>query len=482
MNTNKIKFTARLIIMMGLVSCSTTSTIVEAPIEQPKAPEVKIYQNLTPCTTLADIDPAIRSSTEDAFTLYRDEIRAKDYSAAKVIWKQAYFTAPGSNGKMKVHFDDGIKIYDYLYGIETDSLAKGMLVDTILGVYDKRLECFEDDGTILARKAFNSYYKYQDYTDEDEVFEMFREVVRLKDLQTDYFAINPLSRLLYDRVLSEEISYEEASPLALKIFDIVEEGLATCKGEYCDAWNVINEYSPPLLSQLEGLKGFYSCDYFMDRYFDQYLADSTDCDNVSEVYLKMLWGGCDITESSIANLKSAKDKMCYVAPPPPGPCKEAYTLLNEGRFDEAIEKYKECMSSKSDNAGKAPVALIIAKIYYAHIKNFTAARQYARQASQLDLNSGEPLMLIGKLYASSGPLCGPGTGWDSQVVTWVAIDKFNEAKRRDPAVADEANKWIGRYSKYMPTKEDVFFRRLEAGQSYYVPCWIKESTTIRTSD
>ncbi len=467
---------------MGLVSCSTTSNITEAPVEQPPAPVIAVAQDLTPCTTLADIDPSIRSSTEDAFTLYRDEIRAKNYEAAKGLWKQAYYTAPGSNGKMKVHFDDGIKIYDYLYGLETDSIAKGMLADTIISVYDKRIECFEDDGTILARKAFNSYYKYQDYTDEDEVFEMFKEVVDKKGLGADYFTINPLSRLLYDRVLREEISYDEASALALKLFDIVDEGLATCEGEYCNAWNVINEYSPPLLSQLEGLKGFYPCSYFMDRYYDQYLADSTDCDNVTEVYLKMIWGGCDQADPSIVRIKAAKEKECYVAPPPPGPCKEAYTLLNEGRFNEAIEKYKECMNSKSDESAKAPVALILAKIYYAHIKNFPAARQYARQAAQFDPSSGEPLMLIGKLYASSGPLCGPGTGWDSQVVTWVAIDKFNEAKKRDPSVAEEANKWIGRYSKYMPTKEDVFFRQLKAGQSYYVPCWIKESTVIRTSD
>ena len=467
---------------MGLVSCSTSSSIPEATVEQPKAPVIGVDDDLTPCTTLADIDPAIRSSTEDAFTLYRDEIRFKNYEAAKVLWKQAYFTAPGANGRMKVHFDDGIKIYDYLFGLASDPVAKSMLADTILSVYDKRLECFEDDGTILAKKAFNSYYKYQDYTDEDEVFDMFREVVRQKGLDTDYFAINPLSRLLYDRVLEEKISFEEASPLALQIFDIVEEGMATCEGEYCDAWNVINEYSPPLLSQLEGLKGFYPCSYFMGRYYDQYLADSTDCDNVTEVYLKMIWGGCDQTDPRILGIKAAKDKECYVAPPPPGPCKEAYTLLNEGRFTEAIEKYKECKDSKSDDAGKAAVAIIIAKIYYAHIKNFPAARQYAREASQLDNSSGEPLMLIGKLYASSGPLCGPGTGWDSQVVTWVAIDKFTEAKRRDPSVADEANKWIGRYSKYMPTKEDVFFRQLTAGQSYYVPCWIKETTTIRTSD
>jgi len=140
------------------------------------------------------------------------------------------------------------------------------------------------------------------------------------------------------------------------------------------------------------------------------------------------------------------------------------------------------MDSKSDNLAKAPVALIISKIYYAHIKNFPAARQYARKSAELDPSSGEPLMIIGKLYASSGPLCGPGTGWDSQVVTWVAIDKFEQAKRVDPSVADEANDWIRRYRKYMPTKEDIFFRQLKAGQSYTVPCWIQERTKIRTSD
>jgi len=400
-----IKFTARLIILMSLVGCSSTATVTEAPVETPKAPVIEVAKDKTPCTTLADIDPAIRSATEDAFTLYRDEIRFKNYEAAKGLWKQAYYTAPGSNGKMTVHFDDGIKIYDYLFGLEENQAAKAPLVDTILSVYDKRIECFEDDGTILARKAFNSYYKYSEYSDENEIFDMFSEVVKKKGLQTDYFAVNPLSRLLYDRVLREEIDYEIASPLALKIFDIVEEGLATCEDEYCDAWNVINEYSPPLLSQLEGLKGFYPCSYFMDRYYDQYLADSTDCDNVTEVYLKMIWGGCDVTDPRIVRIKTAKDKECYVAPPPPGPCKEAYTLLNEGKFNEAIEKYKECMDSKSEAISKAPVALIIAKIYYAHIKNFPAARQYARQAYEFDQSSGEPLMLIGKLYASSGPLC-----------------------------------------------------------------------------
>ena len=95
---------------------------------------------------------------------------------------------------------------------------------------------------------------------------------------------------------------------------------------------------------------------------------------------------------------------------------------------------------------------------------------------------GEPYLLIGKLYASSGPLCGPGRGWDSQIVTWPAIDKWEYAKSIDPASAKEANSLIARYKQYMPNKEDVFFRTLNVGQSFYVGCWIKETTKIRTSD
>lgn len=90
-------------------------------------------------------------------------------------------------------------------------------------------------------------------------------------------------------------------------------------------------------------------------------------------------------------------------------------------------------------------------------------------------------MLIGKLYASSGPLCGPGRGWDSQIVTWPAIDTWRKAKRIDPAVAPEANKLINRYAQYMPDTEAIFIRGLAEGQDFKVPCWIQRSTKIRAA-
>jgi hypothetical protein len=56
------------------------------------------------------------------------------------------------------------------------------------------------------------------------------------------------------------------------------------------------------------------------------------------------------------------------------------------------------------------------------------------------------------------------------------------AKSVDPSFTSEANKWISRYSQYMPKKEDLFFRGIKEGAKYFVPCWIQEQTTARASD
>lgn len=465
---------------VSILACSpsVTEPIVSQPETKP-VPKPPEKERLTDCTTLDDLSPAIRSTTEDAFVLYRDQIRFEKYNEAAQLWKKAYYTAPGANGRVTYHFDDGIRIYDHFFRNNSDKSRESGLVDTLLSIYDKRMECFEDNGTILARKAFNSYYSYRDYVSDDTIFAQFRNVLERKGKEADYFIINPLSRMLYDHVLDEKISHDEASKMAHSIFEAIEYGMKNCEGEYCDAWDIINEYSPGLLSGLEGLQGFYDCDYYMKRYFSQYLEDSTNCENITEVYLKMIWAQCDADDVRLQRLKNAKDKECYVPPPPPGTLQLAYQALNEGRFKEAISYYDQYVNETDDPEKKAEKLLLISKIYYAHIRNFSAARNYALKAANYKPNWGEPYMLIGKLYASSGPLCGPGRGWDSQIVTWPAIDKFEYAKRIDPSVASEANKWIARYEQYMPSMEDIFQRRLEVNSSFSVGCWIQEKTTIR---
>ena len=444
-----------------------------------QAPENSEYTN-NPCTTLDELEPGLKSDTEDAYTIYRDYMRQKDYDGAFEIWKNAYYTAPAANGRIRYQFDDGITIYKHLFkNAKTEELKK-QYADSIFSIYDKRIECHPgDEYTVLGKKAFNSYYDLRGYIAEDEVWHMFRKAFDGKDKNADYFIINPFSRMLYDRVLTEKINLEQGSIYALKILELVKENLEKCEGKECEPWEIINEYAPGLLEALEGIKGFYPCDYFMDKYYDDYLANTGDCNNVTEVYLRLRYGQCPIDDAKMTAVITSKDKNCYVPPPPEGPLKKAYRALNEGQFREAIAFYDQYLSTATDNNKKADILLRVSKIYYVHIKDFVKARSYARNAANFRANWGEPFILIGKLYASSGPLCGPGRGWDSQIVTWPAIDKFRYAKKIDPSVAAEANKLIAQYEQYMPSMEDIFQRRLHKNDDFMVECWIKEKTKIR---
>ena len=477
----------KLIWALAIISFAACSTQVTEPVvtdtqsSRPKAAEVQTVDN--PCTTFDELfPPAFKDDVEDSYVIYRDYLRSKDYKEAFRIWKKAFYNAPAANGKIRYQFDDGITLYKYFFNNAETEENKKEYADSIFSVYEKRIECHPDDKyTVMGKRAFNSYYDLRAYADQDEVFELFKEAFDGKGEDADYFIFNPFSRMLYDRVLQEKISIDEGSRYALRIMELIEKNLSECDGKGCEAWEIINDYAPDLLSGLEGIKGFYPCEYFSNRYYDQYLANPDDCENVTEVYLRLRFGECPLDDPKMIALKTSKDKNCYTPPPPEGPLKLAYRALNDGQFKEAIEKYDEYLSTATDMEKKAEILLRVSKIYYVHMKDFVKARRYALDAAEAKAGWGEPYVLIGKLYASSGPLCGPGRGWDSQVVTWAAIDKFEYARKIDPTVRSEASRLINQYQQYMPSKEDIFLRRLEVGSSFRVPCWIQENTTIRAA-
>ena len=463
---------------LAILSCGgkTAEVIKEAPVEV--APEIVEEEPLTPCTTLSQLSASDRDQAETAFVLYRDFVKANDFAQAFPLWKTAYNLAPGANGRIQYHYDDGIKIYTDLFKNTSDKELKQSYVDTVMMIYDKRAECFGDEATIKGRKAFDYYYNFYEYSNADQTFNLFKEAVQSKGKNADYFVINPFSKLLHDRVIEEKISKEEGAQLAVTLESAIQNGLATC-GNKCEAWNIIADYAPNRIESLEGVDDFYDCDYYSNKYYTQFQENPTDCEVIELAYRRMLRGKCDPNDARLVEVKAAKDKHCYKPPPPPGPLKQAFDKYSTGDYKGAVELFDKFIAKTDDVEKKAKYTMVVAKIYYGDIKNFAASRKYARQAAQLKGNWGEPYILIGKLYASSGPLCGPGRGWDSQVVTWPAIDKFQYAKKIDPSVAGEANKWINTYSQYMPSREDIFQRGIKEGSSFKVGCWINETTTVR---
>jgi len=240
------------------------------------------------------------------------------------------------------------------------------------------------------------------------------------------------------------------------------------------------------MAAIQGFDSYYTYpgsatdDEIYALYYADYQADPNNCDAILTAYSRLRYGGCTEGTAEFDELKQAYEANCRVVASGPSDLKKAFDALEASDYNAAIENFTAAAEGTDDAEKKGRYYMYVSKVYYSHKRNFGQARAFARKAASADPSSGEPYMLIGTLYASSGPLCGPGTGFDSQIVTWPAIDKWQQAKRIDPSLAGKANKLINRYAQYMPSKSDIFSRGIKEGDSFKVGCWIQETTRVRT--
>lgn len=468
-----------LMLLLGMFvwSCTPKTTEPVASTPPPPPPKEEPPKTVGPCRKFSDApnpDEALRN-----FVLYRDFLKAEDWKQAFDYWKTVYEQAPAADGQRNTVYADGIRFYEHFIENSTDSLEKEGFIDRIFQLYDEIDRCYPQGGYVPARKGFDLYYSYPNRASRKEIYELFKQAIDRDGLKTPDFVINPFSSLLVDIYFAKEIPEAEAKKYQQLIRDIIAEGMAKCEGAACDRWRIVESYAPARLEAFEVVRGFYDCEYYMAKYFPVFQEANTDCDVIREVYSRLKFGGCEETDARLKELIAAGNANCVTEK---GPVEIAYNCLRDGDYPCAIEGFEKAAENTSDPVKKGQYLLLVSKIYYGSLKNFPQAKKYALRAAAARPNWGEPFILIGRLYASSGPLCGPGRGWDSQIVVWPAIDMWNRAKSVDPSSAAEANKWINRYAQYMPNREDIFQRNLKAGDRFYVGCWIQEYTTIRSAD
>lgn len=466
---------------LTIMACTPKVTEVvekteEATTPTPEPP--KEDENLSPCPKFSDAPNP--DDISDKYVIYRDFIKAKDWNRAYELWQEVYAVSPAADGRRNTVYADGIRLHEYFLSQETDNTKREDWINKIFRIYDEIDKCYPEGGYIVARKAFDLYYKYSDRATKEEIYSMFKQAIDTDDLKTPDFVLNPFTALMVDLHEAGKVSDEEAKLYQQKVRDILAEGMKDCKGRACERWAIIEGYAPDLLQYFETVRGFYDCDYYMDKYYSAFESSPQDCDSIRTVYSRLKWGMCPEADEKFKALIKAGNENCVTETI--GPARIAYNCLKGAEYQCAIDKFQEAADNTDDIEKKGQYLLIIAKIYQAHLRNFSRSRSFALKAAEARPNWGEPYLHIGRLYASSGPLCGPGRGWDSQIVVWPALDMWYKAKQVDPSVAGEANKWIGRYAQYMPKKEDVFQRNLKAGESFFVGCWIQRSTRIRTAD
>lgn len=405
--------------------------------------------------------------TAPVYFFYSQYYKKKDFEKVYPYWRQLYDKA---SGLTSIIFYEGEEILkDKIEKSKSNPAVQAAYVDTLLEMYDKWVLCHGNEDYVLGTKKAQAQIEYKN--DIAGAKKSLERSLQLSDrypiVMRTYF--NLLNFEYKDGKINEETLTQKYDDLIARL----DKNIAK-NDQYVNNYKEAKESIENTYLQNFGDKSNPEvCAKLLAIYAKKYNANPNDASTVENVYERTK--GCT---DSLFNVELLQ-KLNQLKPNYSYAVRLARLYVNAGKLDEAYTLYENAISHESDVENKANLYLLLANMK-ADKDQFPEARELARKALALDSTYARAYFLIGYLYASSGKLCGPGTGFQSQIVLWPAFDNFNKAiLYGDDEIKAEAQKMLDLYKQYLPTKTDIAGKKLSVGQTYTINCWINEQTTVQ---
>ncbi len=407
-------------------------------------------------------DEKTRTECATNLSLYREQYNQRNYNDAKMPWQRVLQVCPAASQNAYIH---GIQMLKFWIENEKNHARKNQLEDSLMMVYDMRIEHFKQKGFLLGMKGM------------------------------DLFQIDPERYEEAYGYLAESISIEKTNSSTSAIFTYMVLTKAMYDNRKIEADKVIETYSM-LSDYLDAMIAAKPADDKLPQAKDSVdeifrAAGVANCDNLVQIFEPRVRSNpkdLELAKKVLALLTASKCntlplyRMVGVTvfdsePVPQLAYDLAKIFVNNCEFKNAEKYYQEAIKLQSDSLRKSIYLFEYANLTWRELNNPQQARSLALQSLNFNPTLGHAFMLIGNLYASEKN-CG-NDDFEKRTVFWAAVDKFNRAKQVDPNLAADCDKLIELYSGYFPEQKDIFFQDLNPGASYTVGCWINEKTTIR---
>ncbi len=400
-------------------------------------------------------------------SLYREYARQNLYKDALPYWRMAFAECPKASKNIYI---DGVKIYKYYISKEKDENIKSALVDTLMLIYDQRIEYYNDRCNVRGRQGVDllRYRRLDDIEYMEKGYKYLMESMDLCKNKTSEAVLATLVSASISLCQYEKISGEQVFEDYLKSIDILNSKLKKDTGDIAII-NLKEDLTDNFTAKL-----ICSCDVLIPVFSERMEKDPDNIENLKTTTAVLKKSNC--TDSDL--FFKASKKLHESLPSAESAENIAVMAFIKDKYHEAIKYYNHAIKLENDSLKKAGYYLGLAKSNY-KLKNPQKAKELALKAINLNKNWGEPYLLIGQLYAESKDELVAAEECLPKAAYWVAVDKFIEAKKVDPSVESEANKLISTYSVYFPGIEDAFFCGVNNGDTYKIGSWINETTVAR---
>lgn len=392
-------------------------------------------------------------------------------------WKRAMFGCPCSTKNIYI---DGERMLSYIIENPTDSTVKvtwytaaglsqeeiqGRWVDTLMMMFDRRIEAYGQECYVKGRKGVNLMQYAPDR------YEMaFTELGAAFDCRDDESSARTMFEYFKATVLMVENNKLDTTEL-LEIYDAIS---TAAKIKIEEKGRDSSIYDLTLDEIDKAAKPYLTCEVIVPSYGSKFEANKNDLDFLRKVVKMLDEQGC--TENDV--YRKAAKRLYKLAP-------DSTAAFALAKMEHSLKNYSSCITYLKDAASAFKSPSSLEKVYllmadsYSKLNNYSEARNAATKVLDYNPRNGNAYILIGDLYSNSASSC---MYKELVVAYWVAADAYAQAASVDPSVADVANSRLASMKARFPTKAKIFFHSLSVGSSFTVECWINRSTIIRSSD
>lgn len=384
-------------------------------------------------------------------------------------WRWVLLNCPQSTINIFLH---GEGLMGALITNESDKTLKDKYIDTLMMMYDLRIQYYGKEGFVLGKKGVD-LYKYRPESYED-VYSILNKSISIEGNASGGPAL-----IYYFRSAEKMVKAEKAEKSVLvDIYDIASDiidfNLKDCQAKN-DTKNIANWENVKTNIELS-FEPYATCEDLISIYTIKYNNTPDNVDLLKKI-TKIL-DKKDCTDSEL--FFKASESLHNIEPTANSAELMGKMYIKKEDYSKAATYLQQSITLFEDNNDKADAYFLLANVYF-QIKQYSNARAQCYEVLKIRPNDGKAYILIGDLYAVSAKDCGDNDLTD-KVAYWAAVDKYYKAKSVDPSVEELATTKINTFSRYFPATERGFFYDLKAGDTYTVGCWINETTTVRFSD
>lgn len=406
-------------------------------------------------------------------SLFNEYAKQAAYADAYPFWTKCITICPGSR---KGLYTNGVKMFRTLLKDPAYADRKENLTDSLIGLYDIRIENFGQEGKVLGMKGSEMLRLYPD--DPCGAKEVLKRSVDLRKEKSAASVISNYYTSLYNCYKLGNVELETLFNEYLSLSDYINtniEALGPQSEEDEKAAKKLKKYITAKNNLDEYFIGFAECEDIV-QIFDDRITESPDDMDIKIKALRIM-NRKECTENSLFG-KVTRDVHAF-SPTAESAYGIAKDEASKKNYSSALKYMKETLELCGDCAERSNY-LKYGGYLAGAAGDLSFARKCANEMLQRDPNSGHAWIIKGDAVRAKAGSCDDSkTGkWG---VYWVAYDYYAKAKAIDKSASVQkiAGKKMGSARGQFPTKSKAFFHSLTDGQSYHSDC-LGANTTVRT--